>query len=241
MATMLMPPSSPAASERVLRIPPIAANLLPVEIIEGRRGRRIRRLVLVLLVFVIVMLGAWFAGTSYQTHAARTDLARAEADATAMQQQQKAFGVLLDTQAQSAEVKTQLTGLLANDLSWTKLLSGLRTSAPSGVRLTGVNGGLIEQTGTDAGKSASGLPAASDAKVIGKLTVIGAGADKTAVATYLNAIGKLPGVANALLTGATQQTKPKTGVLFTVTLDLTSDALGGRYSAATPAAGTGGR
>jgi hypothetical protein len=232
MATMLMPPSSPAANERVLRIPPIAANLLPVEIVERRRGRRIRRLVLVAVILVIVLLGAWFAGTGYQTREARSDLARAEADAAAMMQQQGAFEVLLDTQAQSAKIKAQLGTLLASDLSWTKLLAGLRTSAPAGIRLTAVNGGLVDSVGTDVGKSGSGLPSASDAALIGKLTILGVGRDKATVATYLNAVGQLPGVANALLTGASEQKKPKTGVLFTVNVDITADALGGRYAVA---------
>jgi Tfp pilus assembly protein PilN len=224
MATMLMPPTSPPASERVLRIPSIAANLLPLEIIESRRGRRVRRGVLIALVLVVVVLGAWVAGAKYQTTMARDSLADAQQDAGRLAAQQSEFADVIRVQSDSKVLSGQLSTLMANDLRWSKLISALRGAAPNGVQLTGVTAALATQTGA---AGTGQLPNTTGAKLIGSLTVNGTAQSKPAVAAYLDAIGKLSALGNPLLTSVTKQ---DTGFQFTVKMDITGAALGGRFT-----------
>jgi Tfp pilus assembly protein PilN len=245
MATTLKPPKPAWPAERALRIPPIAVNLLPLEIIESRRVRKVRRIVVVALVAFVVLLAGWYAQTSYQTSTARSKLRTAEGDAARLQRQQHAFDDVVGTQEESRAIGAQLSNLLANDLQWSRLLSSLRKAAPPGVMITGVFGTLTARsnaaavgaggTGGPASNSAgaSQLPSASGEKSIGTFTITGSGLSKADVAAYVDALAKVPGLGNPLLGDATLQN----GELhFTVRLDITKSALGGRY---TSASGTG--
>jgi hypothetical protein len=68
------------------------------------------------------------------------------------------------------------------------------------------------------------------------MTINGSGPTKLAIATYVDALGKVSGLANALLVSVTQN---DTAFSFTVSLDITSAILGGRFAAPTtsPTAG----
>jgi hypothetical protein len=230
MATTLKPPVPAAPAGRAPRVPPTAANLLPVEIIESRRLRKVRRLVLSALAVFALLLGAWFGQASYQTSQARQSLRAAESDVQRLTRQQGAFATVVAVQAESQAIRKQLAVLLANDLRWARLFSSLRKAAPAEVRLTAAYGSLASgATGaaSGGGSTAPQLPGATGDKPIGTFTVTGSGATKTAVAAYVDALGNLPGLANPFLGDANEQDGT---VQFTVRLDITSAALGGRYT-----------
>jgi len=238
MATTLKPPKPAWSTERMLRILPIAANLLPLEIIDSRRVRKVRRIVLAALVAFVVLLAGWFAQVSYQTSAARRNLTTAEGDAERLLRQQRAFDDVVGTRAESEAIGAQLSSLLATDLRWSRILSSLRRAAPPGVMVTGAFSALTARSnaaapgaGSGAGSNAAGsqLPSTSGEKSIGTLTITGSGVSKAEVAAYLDALAKVPGLGNPLLSAVTLQN----GVLnFTVRLDIASSALGGRYTSA---------
>jgi Tfp pilus assembly protein PilN len=240
MMTTTLATSQPAVPvEGELRILRIAADLLPVEIVESRRTRKVRRIVLAGLVVFAVLLGGWYARASQQTSAARASLSSAEDEALRLLRQQRAFADVVRVQAESQAVRVQLSALLAGDLPWSRLLSSLRRAAPTGVQVSSVTGtvtvGIIGGAG-DAGAEASRLPDTSGEKSVGTLIVAGSGTDKAAVAAYVDALAELRGLGNPLLGDVTQQDG---AVRFTVRLDITGSALGGRYTAKS-ATGTGG-
>src|SRR4051812_43863551 len=101
MTTTLMPPETPASTERSLRILSIAANLLPVEIVDSRTGRKIRRAVLAALAAFLVVIAGWYALATTQTVVAAANLYNAEDDVKHLQQQQRAFSDVVTVQAQS--------------------------------------------------------------------------------------------------------------------------------------------
>ncbi len=230
MATTLKPPMPAASAGRAPRVPPTAANLLPVEIIESRRLRKVRRIVLSALVAFALLLGAWFGQARYQTSEARQSLSVAQSDVQRLTRQQQAFATVVAVQAESQAIRKQLAVLLANDLRWARLFSSLRKAAPADVRITAAYGSLASgATGAASGGGAAvpQLPGASGEKLIGTFTVTGSGATKPAVAAYVDALETVPGLANPLLGDANEQDG---AVQFTVQLDITNAALGGRYT-----------
>ncbi len=240
----------PAASaERALRILPIAANLLPPEIAASRRARRTRRIVLLALIVFVALLMGWYVLASHETSTARSDLSRAEDAAQRLVRQQSAYSQVVAIQAESKAIGTQLAALLANDLQWSQLLSSLQKAAPAGVTLTGITSALESGTAAGTAGSTAGaaggtagttaqLPNLSGGKSIGTVTVTGSSTTKAGVAAYVDALAKVRGVANPLLTDATEQ---QGHVDFTVGLNITKSALGGRYTPKKTSGASGGQ
>ena len=71
------------------------------------------------------------------------------------------------------------------------------------------------------------LPSATTEKKVGTLTVTGTGTSKAVIAAYVDALAKLSRVANPLLGEVTLQ---ETGWQYSIRLDITKSALGGRYA-----------
>jgi hypothetical protein len=214
-----------------LRLLSIAADLLPLEITEAWRGRIVRRIVLIAVAAFAVLLGGWYATAHYQAAEVETGLVQAEDDVRRLAHQQKAFDELVRTQNESKVIGEQLTSLLAQDLQWSTLLSSLQKAAPAGVSVTGITGSLNPPGGAD---STPELSKGSKEKLIGTLTVTGTGSGKQAVAQYADVLAGVPGVAQPLLTDAVEQDEK---VMFTIRLDITESALGGRYTKTTEAGG----
>lgn len=231
MTTMITPPESAVAGPP--RLLSIAANLLPPEVIQGRHSRKVRRRVLSCLAVVVVLLGGWYAVAVYQAEAARASLANAQDEVTALRRQQNQFGDLVRAQTQSKAINDELAQLLANDLQWSKLISSLQQAAPSQVKVTGVTG-MLATTPNNANPALPQLPGTGGAKVIGTVSLMGNAPSKTTIAAYLDALGEVDGVANPLLNDV--NTAEGT-VEFTVRLDITAKALGGRHTATTKQSG----
>jgi Tfp pilus assembly protein PilN len=205
----------------VLRVPPVAANLLPLEIIQSRRVRRVGRLVLTGLGVFAVLLVGWYGLASFQTAQARDALVGAEARAQSVRHDQRRYADLMHAQAESAVISSQLGAVLDKDLPWSTLLPALRAAVPAGVDLAGVTGGLT--TSIVPGKKA----ATTGPKPIGTLTLTGTARDGSGVAAYLDALAKVPGVAGPVLDSTTMAD----GVLrFSLRLTVTDAVLGGRYT-----------
>jgi Tfp pilus assembly protein PilN len=212
----------------------IAANLLPPEIVEARRGRVVRRIVVSAVALFTVLLGGWFGVATYQTSLARGELSGAQGDVDRLSRQQRPFTELIKVQNESKAIGGQLSDLLANDLQWAQLLSSLRGAAPAGVQLTSVTGGLTATSGSSAGTPR--LPDTSGQKLIGSLTVNGSAPGKPAVAGYVDALAKVQGLGNPMLESVNENGK---AVTFTLRVDITAAALGGRYTSPSPSASKG--
>jgi Tfp pilus assembly protein PilN len=228
MTTTMAP--VPAAS--ALRILPITANLMPREIVESRQGRRLRRAVIAGLAGVVVMLAAWYGLAVFQTSGARSDLATAQDTVQDLTRQQKTYDKLVETQAKSQAISTELASLMATDLRWSRLLASLRTAAPTGVSVTGVTGTLNNNATTNAKATANTtVPGQATTGAVGTLTVTGTAPSRAAVAAYVDALAKVRGLANPLVGSATME---NTVVQFSVRLDITAPSLGGRFTSPSP-------
>lgn len=233
MATTLKPLDPATTPQHALRLLPIAAKLLPAEIISARRARVVRSRVIAGLVAVALLLGGYYAFALYQVQEARDSYEAAVAEQAALTAQQKDYNEVVQTQAQSTAISARLKTLLADDLRWARLLTDLRgAAATAGITVTGVSGSLPNAEG---GASAGGsgqttLPGASTANVVGTMTITGTGGSKDAVAKYIDELGRNDKFANPYLTSVTAEGRR---VQFSAQLDITKQALGGRFTATT--------
>jgi hypothetical protein len=227
MATTLMPLDPALSPQRVNRILTISADLLPAEIVAARRARRSRGWVVVALVVVVALLAGWYVYADREVRAVSDELGRATAQATALQKRQTEpdYREVVDVQNETGAISKELSTLLRNDLPWSALLNTLRsTAADSGASVTSISGLLADST-TNA---AEALPSTTGDLTIGSVTIIGSAPDKPTVAKYVDALGKLGIVANPYLTNAT--IGDKDDWQFTVTVDITSATLCGRFT-----------
>jgi hypothetical protein len=225
MATTLMPLDPATSPQRASRVLNISARLLPDEVVASRRARTMRGQVVVVLLLFVVLLGSWYGYAGFQKQAAQDELDGVTGDARVLQQRQSQFADVVNVQNETTTIGTQLTTLLADDLRWATLFDTLRSAgAGPGIVVVGVNG----QLATDAaGSVGPGLPSTGAAKKIGELTVTGTAPDKTSLAKYVDGLGSLKVVANPYLTSATEA---EGRVQFSLQVDITTDALGGRFT-----------
>lgn len=228
MATTLMPLDPATSPQRVTRVLTISADLLPAEIIGTRRARWVRRLVCTLLALFIALLGGWYGFASYRTSQTQQEADALSSEARLLQQQhQTRYADVVDVRNATNVINKQLAVLLANDLRWAALFDTLRsTGAPAGIVISGVNGELASTT-SEAGAAETALPSASGVRTIGTLVVTGDAPNKPALARYVDALAGLKVVANPYLSSAAES---EGAVQFNLRVDITADALGGRFS-----------
>ena len=232
--TTLMPLDPALSPQRVSRVLTISADLLPDEIVAGRRARRTRTWVLIMLMLVLAGLGGWYAMADRDLRAADDELAALTGDVAKLQRRQNDYAPVVDVQAETNAITKELGTLLANDLPWATLTDTLRdTGAKAGVTVGGMSGTL-----TGAGASTPGtvsLPSTSGSATIGTVTVTGNAPDKPSVAKYVDSLSSLTIVANPYLTSVAEADDE---LQFSLTVDITAKALCGRF---TTACTTGGK
>jgi hypothetical protein len=238
MANTTLMPLDPALSpQRVARVLTISANLLPDEVVAARRARRSRGWVVIALILVIALLGAWYLWAGRQVSAADDDLSQVTQQATTLQKSQAKYQDVVDVQTQATTISKELKALLANDLEWAGLLDTLRsTGTQTGVTVLGMNGAIKDATVT--GTTADSLPSATKSATIGTVIITGTAPDKPSIAKYVDALTKLTSVANPYLTTATtSESADNKSWQFSITVDITSTTLCGRFTTKCPPPG----
>lgn len=230
MSTSLMPLDPAMSPQQVARLLPIRANLLPDEITSRRNARRMRTFVIIGVVLAIVGLGGWSADAYHDHSLAEDDLAAvntqiAKVNSTMNDKQHaEVTKTLNDNTAMSDELKT----LMANDLRWSTLLDNLRsTGTKAQVTLAQITVSLADKS------TAAGTTTAADASAVGTLSLQGSAKDKSTIAGFIKKLGSMTGIGNPYLTTASQTTDASAstaGYSFTISADVTSAALCGRFT-----------
>ncbi|WP_433050265.1 hypothetical protein [Dactylosporangium sp. CS-033363] len=222
-------PAFPDATARTFRILPIAADLMPLEITGTRHVRRVRRGVITAAVLVVALVAGWY-GYAVHEHSKAEDDRQAILDTSQdlTRQKHKQYDELTRIQSESGQIDQRLQQVLAYDLSWSTMLASLReTAAAKNVKLSGITAALSQEA----------LTAKAEGEIIGTVTLTGKAPSKDAVAAYVDALVGVAGVANPFPTDATQEND---GVSFTIRVDITKAALGGRFTSAAPSASPSG-
>jgi Tfp pilus assembly protein PilN len=232
MTALAVPPDAadvpaPRANRAIpLPLATVFADLLPDEVRASRRLRYIKRRLVFATIALVLLVGLGDALTREQTGSARGDLASANSQITTYNAQLGKFTPVLNTQSETRAIRTQLSGAMTNDVSWTALLDTLRRTAPSGLQVTSVAGQIDDPSSAGgAPDTVTGLTTTTDA-VVGSLTVSGSAPNYRSVAGYVVALAGTKG-----FTGVNPATVTSAGhrLTFTVTLSLTSGILTARY------------
>jgi Tfp pilus assembly protein PilN len=207
----------------------VRADLLPAEIVVSRRERATKRRVVIGLALVLASLIAGYGFSWLQTHNANDDLSAAQNQIVTLTQKQQEFGPLVQAQAKSAQVQDMLSGLMAHDLDWAKLLAEVRSKASGGVAVANITGTVSNGAAVGAvSPTSSGLGVlnASGQAQVGTLTISGTAPSKDAVAAFVDRLGGVTGLAAALPANVAGNGGQYT---YSVNVLLTSDVLGGRF------------
>ena len=235
MTTLVMPHGPTPSPEPVhtpsgpIRYVAVRANLLPDELVTSRRSGALKRRLLAGLGALLALLVLWYGLSAWATSSARHDLSKAQQQSTALQQQQTKYQPVVAAQQQSAEITAALGKLMVGDLSWKDMLTTLRNSARHTVQLDSITGTMTSGAAATQSTADPGLSLLnrSGQQEVGTLTIAGTAPDKNTVAAYVDALGKVKGLAAAFPASVTTT---DSGVTFSVNVIITTGALGGRYS-----------
>lgn len=208
-----------ARPAEALRFISVRADLLPDEIVDARRGRTLHKIIVGAILGLVVLLAALTLWARMQTSSAESSLADSQIRGTTLLREQSQFTPLVTAQGQAAALEKQLATLMAPDIDWNKLISSVRAAAPAAVTVTSVTGSLTPSTGT--------APSRAVGTKIGKIALAGSSPDPNAIATYLDALKNIAGIAAPYPAGVSATDG---GYTFTANLDITDKARGGRYS-----------
>jgi len=222
----LMPGQMALYIGRELPLLPIAADLLPQEVVNDRRDRKVRALMIVAVAAFTALLVGFYAITRYQTTLAEKDLAAAQAEVTSLTEKQKEFRALTQTKDASKKITDELKLLMANDLQWGPLLAAIQGLAPEDVFLKGITG-AINADGVAENKN--NLPKTYKEKQVGTIMLVGTSPDKAKIAALSEALGRVPGLGDPLVSEVSSVDR---AFRFGIRVDITSAALGGRYTPA---------
>lgn len=209
------------------RIPPIAADLLPLEVRDARSNRRRRRQVVAALVGTVALVGAAYAGLFTLSAAAALMEGQVRDDIATVKKQQEQYAPLAQAQAETAALNGKLATLMAQDTHWGTLLRQVSQAAPAGMKITDFDGRLSAAAAAGKGTSAQPgaavtLPGGGTETVIGSLEVQGTAAKKADIATLMD---KLEATRTLDRPVVTSVEFADGRFSFTVAMDLTAAAL----------------
>ena len=191
--------------------------------------RSVRNRVGVALVALVGLLGVLYAYSWFQTNGLQGDLASAHSQSLILQSRMSSYAPLQAAQSETQQLQSLVAQAMVGDLQWKPLIDKFNASAPNGVRITSLSG-LISSPTAAATASANPLTAPG-VSTIGTITIAGTAPDSTAVGKFVNALTLVPGLTDPVPTSIAGG---KGAYQFSVTVGVTTAALGGRYASSTP-------
>lgn len=203
-------------------------NLLPPEIIEGRRFRRTQtRLGAVVAATVLAGLGVTGLA-QYQVAVANAEQAAVQARTTQLQAEAASYAevpkVLGELDAATAAREQAMTG----DVLWYRFLDELAVATPTTVSLT-----TLDMSMTLGGSGQTGSADALSDTSLGEVVVSGTATNMNDVATWLTSVGTVHGMDVSRLQSAVRNDDAAgtagASVAFTSAVGITENALSHRY------------
>ncbi len=203
-------------------------NLMPTEIAEKAELQRIKVLCAGAVAVSVVLVGGLYFQAHSGVTSAKSNLASAEQQQTTVQGQVNALAYVAQTYATVEAAKAQVAEALGGEIRWSGYLDDLSLSIPANVWLTNMTvAAASASTATSATGSAATAPA------VATITFTGAARTRDDVADWLESLVNEKGYANPYVTSTTETKIGTTTVVdFSSTLEVTSAALSGRYTAA---------
>ena len=218
--------AEPTGPARVSWAPVPRVNLLPIEVLEGRRFRRTQVGLGVAVVAVVVAAGAGTVWAQRGVSQAQDELDTARSGVSARQAEANRYAEVPKVLAEvDAANKARLQAMGA-DVLWYRYLDDIDGARPSGVKLTTMTVGLAT---VDAGAGAAGgigkdvlTPAG-----IGTVQINGVARNYGQIATWMDQLDKISGFSAPSLGSATEGDD---GTAFETGVVLDYKALSGRFN-----------
>ncbi len=204
-------------------------NLLPLEIVQGRRFRRTKQWLGVLVLAGILVAAAGVYLAQREVSHAREDLSAAQSQVTTRQAEAAKYSAVPAVIAQVDKATAARTDVMGQDVLWYQFLSDLQGALPAGVTQKSVT---VTLTPAAQKSGAAAAPAASPLTTggVGTLTITGDAQQYQEISAWLDALGKVNGVSSASLTNATKsQGATGISITYSITAVVTDDAFSHRY------------
>jgi Tfp pilus assembly protein PilN len=200
-------------------------NLLPPEILQGRKLRRTKSLLAGSLVVVVAAIGVGYVSQVDAKNSAQDELTQTQAEGARLQAEQAKYADVPKTIAaiDAAEASRELA--MSQDVEWYRTLTNFSLALPQNVWFESLSLQLAGSADAAAAPAASGTAAG-----IGVLTVEGHAKSHPDVATWLDVLARQPGMADAYFSQSTRTKVGSTPVVdFSSTATITDEALSHRY------------
>ena len=232
MTATAVPTGAPDEIELAGPLHDVFANLLPDEIVAGRRLAELKRRMAMGLAALVSVLVLIYGFSWWQTTSAHHSLSSAKNKTAKLQAAKDQFAPLVTAQTQSATIQAALRQLMLGDLDWTQMINALSKTASNGLKITAVDGTLTSgATGAAAGGSVGfNVLNQTGAQSIGSMTINGTAPDKATIASFVDGLATVPGLAAPFPASVTAVAGGHQ-IQFALNVIITTKALGGRYSA----------
>src|SRR3954470_16410728 len=111
-------------------------NLLPPEIAESRRARKLQAGMGAAVALAVVAVGAGYVMAHQSASHAKSDLAKAQADTSALQAQVARYAGDQTLRTQLSAEQTMLSTAMAKEVQWSHYLNDLTLRIPDNVWVT---------------------------------------------------------------------------------------------------------
>ena len=169
-------------------------NLLPPEIIEERRFRRLQTVLAGCLFGTVVLAAAGVAWAQFGVTGAQDDLETVRAETARLQSEQTRYAEVPKRLAELESARTAREKAMGNDVLWFRFLTDLAVNTPDGTVLQSVSISLTGGASSDA-LAPNGL---------GTVKVTGKAGRFVDVASWLDDVAKVSGLAGVSLQSATR-------------------------------------
>lgn len=199
-------------------------NLLPPEILEGRRFRRVQVLLGLVVLLTVLLAAAATVWASGQVSTAQDELDDTTSRISALTTRRAQYAEVPRVTAQVDAATAARAEAMAGDVVWYRYLGDIRAALPGGVAMTSLG---VTKTAAGAGATSTPLSATG----IGTLTVEGTAPGYDSVSAWLDALDKIAGIDFTSLTSAAAGAggQSSTAVSFTSSAVVTEGALSHLY------------
>jgi hypothetical protein len=204
----------------------IAADLTPPELINSRELKTLRKWIGAGLVVLLLACTGGYLAASRQNHAAAADLATVNAETVQLQSGVGKYATVTQIQGNVSQIQAQIATLMSGDVDLVTLMGRIRRALPAPMAISNETVTII--LAAAAAAPAGTVPPALAS--IGTVTIAGTGSALDNLATYVEALQKIPGVINV---------NPTTNVLsgrtthYSLSLTLTAAAFSHRFDVST--------
>lgn len=199
-------------------------DLLPPEVLAGRRFRKARGWMALSVVGTVLLTGGVYALAANDADAAAEELALEQARTTTLNAEAAQYAAVPAILASVDRAESALDTAMATDIEWYRYLSQMGTVTPEGVWFTSVNM-TASLPGAVAGDPLAPVDSVADISTVGRALTY------EDVATWMDSLESVTGYDHVLLgTGAlNDEAGSEPFVDFQVTVKALADAYSDRY------------